>query len=29
MNQALQKKLWGRLGLLSILDTIIRLSRVA
>ncbi len=28
MNQALPKKLWNQLGLLSILDTINRLSRV-
>ena len=28
MNQALPKKLWDRLGLVSILDTIYRLSRV-
>ncbi|MQT78448.1 group II intron reverse transcriptase/maturase, partial [Pseudomonas helleri] len=28
MNQALPKKLWDRLGLVSILDTINRLSRV-
>ncbi|MFG0820270.1 group II intron reverse transcriptase/maturase [Pseudomonas sp. GLN_3] len=29
MNQALPKKLWDRLGLVSILDTINRLSRIA
>jgi RNA-directed DNA polymerase len=29
MNRALPKKLWGRLGLVSILDTINRLSRIA
>jgi len=29
MNQALPKKLWDRLGLVSILDTIKRLSRIA
>ncbi len=28
MNQALPKKLWDRLGLVSILDTINRLSRI-
>jgi hypothetical protein len=28
MNYALPKKLWDRLGLVSILDTINRLSRV-
>ncbi|MCV4079569.1 hypothetical protein OD785_35740, partial [Pseudomonas aeruginosa] len=29
MNQALPKKLWDRLGLVSILDTINRLNRMA
>ncbi|MCW8275573.1 group II intron reverse transcriptase/maturase [Pseudomonas sp. PCH199] len=29
MNQALPKKLWDRLGLVSVLDTINRLSRIA
>ena len=29
MNQALPKKLWDRLGLVSILDTINRLNRIA
>ncbi|QAY90192.1 maturase, partial [Pseudomonas sp. ACM7] len=29
MNQALPKKLWGQLGLVSVLDTINRLSRIA
>lgn len=29
MNQALPKKLWDQLGLVSILDTINRLSRIA
>ncbi|MCF5507978.1 group II intron reverse transcriptase/maturase, partial [Pseudomonas sp. PA-3-11C] len=28
MNQALPKKLWDRLGLVSILDTINRLNRI-
>jgi RNA-directed DNA polymerase len=28
MNQALPKQLWHRLGLVSILDTINRLSRI-
>ncbi|MEN2503551.1 maturase, partial [Stutzerimonas stutzeri] len=29
VNQALPKKLWDRLGLVSILDTINRLNRMA